>query len=193
MNDTLRMFSVLTGVTAVCGVLLACVNEMTSDIISEQRIRFDAGPAIQIVFADATNDPVADRREIDLQGNKIIIYPGKTDDSVTGIALETKAPGYAGAVSVISGFDPVTGACLSIAIATSNETPGIGSKVKDRQFAERFAGLDLQQKAMLKKDGGFIDAMSGATISSRAVCTAVAKAQALFALYKEIHDDGAAP
>jgi Na+-translocating ferredoxin:NAD+ oxidoreductase subunit D len=185
LSDEIKMVIVVTGVAALFGVLIAIVNEFTSDKISQQRIRLITGPAVKAVLSAATNDPVSDRIEVDIAGNRIVVYQGKMDSVVTGIALETEVPGFSGPVSVISGFDPGTGACLNIAIARSNETPGIGSKVNDRQFTQQFAGLDLASAALLKKDGGSIDGISGATISSRAVCAAVGKAQKLYASYKK--------
>ena len=57
----------------------------------------------------------------------------------------------------------------------ANETPGLGAKLGDAAFANQFGGKD-GQSLKVKKDGGEIDAITGATITSRAVCEAIADA-----------------
>ncbi|MBN1576835.1 MAG: RnfABCDGE type electron transport complex subunit G [Chitinispirillaceae bacterium] len=180
MNDAVKMFSVLAGVTTTCGLLLAGAHDLTRERIFSQELRYTKGPAIRAVLTDATNDPLVDRKAVAVSGKEVTLFFGKKGGSVTGMALETAAQGYGGPLHVITGFDPESGKCKAIAVALSRETPGIGSRITGNAFTESFAGLDTATFAALRKDGGTIDAVSGATISSRAVCSAVAAAQKLF-------------
>ena len=62
-------------------------------------------------------------------------------------------------------------------VIEQKETPGLGSKIAEKKFAGQFVGLNAyQDQFKLQKDGGEIDAVTGATISSRAVIDAVQKA-----------------
>jgi Na+-translocating ferredoxin:NAD+ oxidoreductase subunit G len=180
MNESAKMFSVLVGVTAVCGLLLAAAHDITHERIALQQLRYIVGPAIRTVLADATNDPLVDRKVVSVADSAVTLFFEKKDSLVTGVALETVAQGYGGPVHIITGFEPGSGKCKSIAVAGAIETPGVGARIAETSFTGSFAGLELTAGAALRKDGGTIDGISGATISSRAVCSAVAKAQKLF-------------
>ena len=62
--------------------------------------------------------------------------------------------------------------CNGISIISSSETSGLGSKANDGFFKDQFPGLSADQ-AKVTKDGGSVEAITGATITSKAVCTAV--------------------
>jgi electron transport complex protein RnfG len=66
---------------------------------------------------------------------------------------------------------------MSLGVTTHSETPGVGSKAKtDPKLANQFKGLDLVKSFKVKPDGGEIDAMSGATVTSRGVCVGATEA-----------------
>lgn len=176
MNDSLRMFCTLTGCAALCGLLLASVNLSTKTTIADQRIRYQSGPAIKKAMRDVTNDPVTDRTEVAMgDAGAITLFLGKKETAIVKIGLETEAKGYSGSVGVVTVFSCSTGTIEALEVARSTETPGIGSKVSGETFLRQFMALDTA--AALRKDGGTIDGISGATISSGAVCKAVAEAQ----------------
>jgi len=61
-----------------------------------------------------------------------------------------------------------------MSVTTHSETPGLGSRAKDDpSFREQFKGLSIVEPVKVKPDGGQIDAVSGATITSRGVCQGV--------------------
>jgi electron transport complex protein RnfG len=78
---------------------------------------------------------------------------------------------------VLIGLD-LTGRIVGLKVASAaegmKETPGLGLKATEDWFARQFVGLD--SATALKKEGGTIDAISGATITSRAVARGVAQA-----------------
>ena len=191
MNESVKMFLVLVGVTATCGVLLSAVHEVAGERIELQHIRYVKGPAIRSVLSDVDNDPLVDRKVVTVTGKPVTLFIGKKEETVTGIALETGAQGYGGLVQVITGFAPATGKCTAVAIAGASETPGIGTKVMDTKFTGQFIGLSLEKCAALTAAGGSIDGISGATISSKAVCNAVAEAQELFASVRPLLGENA--
>lgn len=180
MNEGVRMFFVLTGVTAICALLLGGAHELTRAPIETQKLRYVKGPAIRTALGPVDNDPLAARFTVNSERGPVTLFPGKKQDSVIAVALETSAHGYGGEINVITAFDLQSGDCRSVAVSHSSETPGIGSRVMQPQFTNQFRRLNPQQCAALRADGGTIDAVSGATVSSRALCSAVAKAQALF-------------
>jgi electron transport complex protein RnfG len=58
----------------------------------------------------------------------------------------------------------------------SSETPGLGTKLSTPEFSGQFCGKDVSRGLSVKKDGGEIEAITSATITSRAVCKAVCAA-----------------
>ena len=184
MNEGVRMFFVLTGVTAICALLLGGAHELTRAPIEMQKIRHVKGPAIRAALGPVDNDPLAARLTVNFEKGPLTLFPGKKRDSVVSVAIETSAQGYGGEINVITAFDLQSGVCRAVAVSHSSETPGIGSRATQPQFTDQFRRLGPDQCAALRADGGTIDAVSGATVSSRALCSAVARAQALFTSVK---------
>jgi len=89
-----------------------------------------------------------------------------------GKAVTAEAQGYSGPITVLVGIDH--GSKISgIKIINQRETPGLGNKIVDLKFLKQFIGLSTNNSIEVKVD---IDAVTGATISSKAVCKAVRKA-----------------
>ena len=78
------------------------------------------------------------------------------------------------------GVNLTTKDVVGIGVTTMSETPGVGTRVREQAFTLQFTGLPGDTPFKVKKDGGPIDAITGATISSRAVTDAVAAAVATF-------------
>jgi Na+-translocating ferredoxin:NAD+ oxidoreductase subunit G len=180
MKDAPRMIALLASITTLCALLLSGMNQATVERIALQKLVYIQGPAIKKVLKGVDNDPLAEREKMAIDGDTITVFPGKKDGSLKVVAYETAGKGYGGEVGVITGFDLATGNCIGIAIAESRETPGIGSRVNAGSFCELFLKITSSAAVALKKDGGSIDGISGATISSRAVCGAVNEACKLF-------------
>ncbi|MFN8667681.1 MAG: FMN-binding protein [Gemmatimonadaceae bacterium] len=110
-----------------------------------------------------------------------------------GVAVSAGEPGFAEIINLMIGFDPATGRLLGMKIMDQKETPGLGDKIeKDTVFATQWPGLVAPLKAVKTRSGsnpGEVQAISGATISSRAVTriinNAVAKWQPLLVAYKK--------
>lgn len=97
--------------------------------------------------------------------------------NLKGIVFKVWSTGYVGVIPITVGVDR-EGRITKIHIGGKNEgfkeTDGLGSKVRETIFTDQFVGRDISQIS-LKKDGGEIDAITGATISSKAVCEGIKK------------------
>ena len=185
MKEYIRMIAVLTAIAAVCGLLLAAVKKGTEKRIEEQILINVQGPALNRVLAQSTNDLIQDRQEISLDEGKKVVFPGKKNGQVWAVAYEVVAMGYKGEIGVMVGFNLENDKLTGIGILTHQETPGLGARVSEAAFTDNFKNRSLSETFKVKKDNGIIDAVSGATISSRAVCSAVQKG---IALYPEVKD-----
>lgn len=185
MKEYIRMVAVLTAIAAVCGLLLAAVKKGTEKRIEEQILVNVQGPALKTVLAQSTNDIIGDRREMVIDGQKKVIFTGEKNGRIWALAYEVTAMGYKGAIGVMVGFDLEKDTITGIGILTHQETPGLGARVSEPAFTDNFRDRALTETFKVKKDNGIIDAVSGATISSRAVCSAVREGVAMYPSIKE--------
>lgn len=175
------MIVVLATITGASGLLLAGVNQGTKDQRKKQLLHYVKGPAVHEVLAGSQNDPLEDLKELEVKGGKkgqeggtwVDIFPAYKDGKLWAVAFEVAGDGYGGEIGVIVGIDVNDDSLLGIGITTHKETPGLGARIKEEGFRRGFVGLDASGEAKVKADGGQVDAVSGATISSRGVCAAV--------------------
>ena len=181
MNEMLRMILVLAVLTGASGGVLAGVRALTMDRIEEQQLKFEKEPVIRAIFTDAEGDPMADRFKVNDGEGQLTVFPGTMGDQKV-VALEAMGRGgFSGDVGLMVAFDLESDTIVGGGVTTHSETPGFGSKAKeDPSFVAQFEGWDTGKEAKVKKDGGDIDAISGATITSRAVCVGINEASAIY-------------
>ena len=168
MLAIIRMIVVLASICGLSGFALSYLKISTAPRIEEQVLTYVQGPAILKVFADIDNSPIAERKTFTLDGAKVTVFPGKK--------------GFGGDVGVMVGYDVNRDTLTGIGITTMKETPGLGTRVADPAFTGQFTGKPAG--ARLKSQGGDIDAVSGATISSTGVVTALGNAAKVYAALK---------
>ena len=99
------------------------------------------------------------------------IYTITADDTKIGYAFLGVGVGYGGNIDIVVGMENKT-TVKGIAVIAHAETPGLGDKILAPDFTDKFVGLDTGE-INLTRDGGKVDAITGATISSRAVVDGV--------------------
>lgn len=173
-----NMLISLTLISTVAGFSLAYMNDITLGPISEAR-KAKKINAIKAVLPKVTNDPYSDKIAVAVPGisDSFDIFPGKNDNRVNSIAIATYSDqGYSGLIKLMVGLD-TQGVINNIAVLEQKETPGLGTKITTEKFLQQYRGKDPGKwKLLVKKDGGQTDAITGATISSRAFNDAVQKA-----------------
>jgi electron transport complex protein RnfG len=185
MQDMIKMVVVLTVLSALSGGLLAGVRNGTQQQIENQQLAFVKGPAIKSILEGASNDPIADRFKLPYGEGEESFFVGKFDGQPKAVVFETFGKGFGGDIGVMVGVNLEDGKIINIGVTTHQETPGIGSRAKTTtDLSEKFVGLDLSGEFKVKPDGGQIDALSGATVTSRGVTGAVTAAARLYAELK---------
>ncbi len=164
MKDLVRFPLILLIVCGLAAGSLAFVNAATKDQIAEYA-RLEKLDALKRVFPSAD-----DFKETE---------PGKRWDAMKGAdklgtVFLASTMGYSGTIEVIFGMD-VAGAMTGARVIAQTETPGLGAKIATDKFLGQYAGKAREQVALKKDDPakGQIDAISAATISSRAVTRAI--------------------
>ncbi|MEG0742556.1 MAG: FMN-binding protein [Clostridia bacterium] len=163
---------VLTVIVVTAAVALAVANTATEQPIADRNLQ-ESDAALRTMFPEA--DAGANGFESlasEESGGLQFAYRVKQNGSEIGYALKTSVQGYAGPIEVIAGVEPA-GKLRGVSVggADFKETEGLGSKVKEPAFTDQFAG----KEPPLALDEN-IDAISGATISSRAVVDGVNEA-----------------
>ncbi|MDY6822957.1 MAG: RnfABCDGE type electron transport complex subunit G [Thermodesulfobacteriota bacterium] len=181
MRELIKMVVVLTVLTAVSGGLLAGVRAATKDRIDLQVLKFVKGPVLDSIFEKASNDYISDRFTVTHNGEEVTVFPAVVDGKVQQVALSATGSGFGGDIGLMVGVNINTGKITGAGVTTHSETPGIGARAKSEpDLTNRFVGMSVDKKFKVKKDGGDVTAISGATITSRGVCAAATNAGELY-------------
>ena len=181
MREMIQMVVVLTVLSCVSGGLLASIKNNTEERIAYQQLKFVKGPAIRDILEGSSNDPITDRFTLQDGDVQRSFFVGVFDGEPSKVAFETSGKGFGGDVGLMVGVNISDDSLVGVGVTTHSETPGVGSRAKtDPAFAAQFKGMPLKGEFKVKPDGGQVDALSGATITSRGVSSAVSDAAAIY-------------
>ena len=182
MKSTLKnMVSVLFAITLAASACVGAVNMITEEPIAAAKAKAveDALREVLPEF-DSTHVSVSE-----MDGLQIKTYTADAGSQRVGYAVETVTKeGFGGIVRLMVGFD-TEGRILNINVLEQSETPGLGSKMCDEgnPLIKSFQNKKPAEMTLkVRKDGGDVDALTAATISSRAYTDAVARAVKAFLL-----------
>ncbi len=167
----------LTLIAIVSSALLGFVYEFTKAPIALSNLNKKLN-AIKQVVPEFSNNPNDEMFRLPTgEGDSLEIYPAKKDDVIIGYAVNTyTSKGFSGNISLMAGFRP-DGTIINISVLEQKETPGLGNKMTEPGFKDQFNEKNPAEfQLKVKKDGGPVDAITAATISSRAFCDAVQRA-----------------
>ena len=168
MRETLKLIAVLTVIALLVGLMIATAEMVTRRPIKEALARAEMA-AVREVLPQGVPEP-EERWVIMADGTSNKVYiAGRA------IALEASSTkGYGGTIRVMFGFDE-GGRLYNYTVLDHRETPGLGDKIKD-VFKTSVTNRPATTVWRVKKDGGKIDAITAATVSSRAMLDAIERA-----------------
>ncbi len=187
MKSTLVNMVVSLGtITIVAAGLLSWIYTITEQPIEQAKLDKQI-EAVSAVTPPFDNDPVAEAIDVTPVGEStpLKVFPARKDGSLVGAAVESySGAGFSGDIKLIYGFD-IDGNVTGYAVMEHAETPGLGAKMDEWFRAEGTAhnviGLNPTQGALtVSKDGGQVDAITAATITSRAFLDALNRASVAF-------------
>ena len=178
MKSTLvNMVAVLFGITLVASAGVGAVHMVTAEPIAQAEAAAKVAALERVLPAfERTESETVTRDEM-----PITVYTATQGADVVGYAVETMSKnGFGGPISLMVGFSPA-GEVLNVNVLKQTETPGLGTKMADEGTPllasfERRNPADM--KLAVRKDGGDVDALTAATISSRAYVDAMSRAYA---------------
>ena len=190
-GDSFKMLRAMVGIGILCALMIVLTFEGTLPIIEVNKAE-----ALQKAIFRVLPD-ITDTRPFHLNANGEFVAGTAEDAAITtvyagyssqgefaGLAIEASGQGYADIIRILYGYDPDQEAIVGFYVLESKETPGLGDKIeKDPAFLANFEALDvslasdgtmLAQEVVMVKSGTKtnaweIDAITGATISSRAI------------------------
>lgn len=183
MKSTLfNMVTVLFCITLLASAGVGGINMLTAEKIAQANAQAET-EAVAAVLPDFEEKTES---QIEINEIPIVTYTATAGGEVVGYAVKTLSKnGFGGAVTLMVGFDP-QGQVLNVRVLSQNETPGLGTKMADQDnpLIRSIKGQNpARMKLLVKKDGGDVDALTAATISSRAYVDAVARA---YEAYKQV-------
>lgn len=159
MNETMKLGIILMIVTLIASIALALTNRYTTPQIEIQKELAVKESLNKVIKADSFSEKDGYYEAYD------------KDRKLIGRVLKVEAPGYSSIINALVGIDlynKVTG----IDVVSQQETPGLGANIEKDSFLKQFIGK-TKEDLRIEKDGGKIDAITGATISSRAITDGV--------------------
>lgn len=188
MKSTLvNMVLSLGIITIIAAALLAGIYTTTKEPISAAQLNKQV-EAIKAVTPAFDNDPVSEAIEITPEGEStpLKVFPAKMGGQLVGAAVESySSQGFSGDIKLIYGFD-AEGNITGYAVMQHAETPGLGAKMdewfRSPEGHRSVIGLNpATSNLTVSKDGGDVDAITAATITSRAFLDALTRAASAFA------------
>lgn len=165
--------AILLTICVLVSAALAGTNLLTKDKIAEQ----------QALKAEESRKVVLPSAESFEEQDGGAFYRGLSGGETVGYVFETESKGYGGEIRVMTGID-AQGSVTGVVILSHGETPGLGANAEKAEFRDQFKQPipdgDIQVVKYQTPQEGQIEAMTGATITSRAVTNAVNQALELY-------------
>lgn len=172
-----NMVLVLLSISLIASFSLGAVYNLTKEPIAKAQQAKKEAAIKQVVPEFDQLEPVSVTP--DDGGDPLTINKAMKNGEVVGYAVETYTDkGFSGRILLMVGFLP-DGSIVNTAVLKHTETPGLGDKMDASKsaFPEQFKSKNPEvYKLKVKKDGGEVDAITAATITSRAFCDAVQRA-----------------
>ena len=178
-----NMVVVLFSVTLIASAAVGYVQTLTAGPIEAAKEAKQVNAIRQVIPGEFDNDPNTDVWKVQTpDGGELEFYPAKKNGELVGTAVKTYTNnGFGGKIWLMVGFNP-DGTISNYSVLEHKETPGLGSKM-DTWFVKDGKGDIIGKNPggnglKVSKDGGEVDAITAATISSRAFLDAVNRASA---------------
>ncbi len=182
MRNILKPAAALLIISAVAACLLGYVNAITAQPIADAELETTKTSVKEVLpdVADISSEDIVDVDDPNTEVTQYIVAKN-ADGEVIGYAITVTTTGFSSGLKLMYGVDTegtITG--LSV-VDCSNETPGLGANIGTDAYKElRDSYIGKNSEVSLAKDGGEMDAITGATITSRAVAKAANTALAFY-------------
>lgn len=169
MSEILRMVIVLSLITGVCSAALTSANVLLSPYMDKQTDLHVRGPALERLFGKPAEELLENKVTVRTEGVDVPVFFTRDGEMISTLAIEAVGKGgYGGDLKILVGIDLQNNTQIGMEVVSHSETPGLGARIEEPGFRSQWIGLPLDKPATLAANGGTIDAISGATNTSRA-------------------------
>lgn len=171
------IFKIGINLTIACllsGAIIAGVYSVTAPVAAQQR---------ENLKNNAMKELVADAQSFKAIDGKTDWYAAVKDGKTVAYVVPAESKGYGGTIKMLTAVDP-DGKIINFKILAHNETPGLGDRAGDAKFVKQFVGKSPENLEVVKTPTDKnIQALTGATITSRAVTKGIREAAEEVAKY----------
>lgn len=180
MPSTLtNMIIILVLVACLAALILGLVYDITKEPIQNAKDNRELEAIKEVIYTEFDNNPFDEKTIIATPNNRcrLELFPARKDGKITSVAIKSFTNrAFGGRMELIVGFF-LDGTISGYKVIEHKETPGLGTKVMESKFHDQFQGINPgKQTFKVRQDGGNVDAVTAATISSRAVINAIQRA-----------------
>lgn len=169
MSELTRMVVVLSLIAGVCSAALTSANYLLEPYVNKQTDYYVRGPALGRLFNKPAEEVLGNKVIVPVENGDVPVFFLKEGDSVSRLAVEAIGKGgYGGDLKIMVGIDLINNKVTGMEAVSHSETPGLGARIEEPGFRRQWKGLPMDQPVAITADGGVIDAISGASTTSRA-------------------------
>ncbi|HEY3346157.1 MAG TPA: RnfABCDGE type electron transport complex subunit G [Nitrospirota bacterium] len=170
MNDYIKITSNLMIICATAGLILAATWASTEPVKVRKEAQ-ELEQALKGLMPQA--DSIQAVKDIKIAGKECKIYEAKQGGNLTGFVVSSYGKGYSSYIKLLVAID-ANNTVTAVDVLGHAETPGLGDQITEGWFKDRFKGKSLEHLVVVKGDTQTdVQAISGATISSRGVTRGV--------------------
>ena len=197
-KDIIKLGLILFIICVVAAGLLALTNSVTAPIIAKNQLQSEIQAKQAVLpqgkeFKDMDSAKMAElfkNANNDKLNNIVQISIATADNKFVGMIIKTSVTGFKGNIEMLIGID-AQGKITSYRVLSHSETPGLGDKITGEKFSSQFAGKSTNESLIVVKKAAQksneIQAITGATISSKAATLAINSA---FDAYNVVKNSG---
>lgn len=183
-----RLVATLSLAGLLSGLIIVAVFELTLPTITAYKAKVLREAVFEVLPGIANLERLAFREDrlvaaaAEEQGQEAVFGGYDAEGRLVGYAIPAAGPGFQDTISLLYGYLPDQRKVVGMQILESRETPGLGDKIyKDAEFVANFADLSVDPEIVTVKKGrktasNEVDAITGATISSKAVVRIIGQA-----------------
>ncbi|MEL7118599.1 MAG: FMN-binding protein [Bacteroidota bacterium] len=197
-----KMLRAMVGIGIACALMIVLTYEGTLPLIEKNKAEALEKAIFKVLPGTVTKQTFKlDENNVftKIEGEEkeaSLVYAGYDDEGkLVGLALEASGMGFADVLKILYGYNPEKQQVIGFYVLESKETPGLGDKIeKDPVFLSNFDGLDValnddlsalkntvaSVKSGEKENAWEVDAITGATISSRAIGNIISESTSLW-------------
>lgn len=175
MKETIKLGMILLIITVISAGVLAVSNNLTKDKIAELEMAGSMEALKEIFGEDTKFKPLDEGKLSEIKGindSVVEIFEAYNGENLSGYAIKMVSKGFAGDLVTLTGFSS-DGSVKGMRLVEHSETKGLGSKATEPEFYNKFEGKSAADEIT-------VEAMSGATVTSKGVMAGVNAAREVF-------------